>query len=239
MNKFVMGNHKCNTSTMDKLPGSDVLSHTLRAVDAAEGPAVFKLAVLLHDIGKRDTRTVGDDNEFHFHGHEKIGADMAAKICKRMKLPNAVSDYVAILVREHMFMMDKRTNKRAVKRLMRRCAQNGLVRAEDIANMRKADKAGNMFFQMWTSGDHPGVDRFLKLVEELKWEDLVLTVKDLDINGHDLMDLDFAPGPIFSEILNACLDEVIEERVENTRESLIAFINDKYPVIVAEEDDNE
>jgi len=246
MTKFVLGNHKCNINTMEKKPGSDVLSHTLRAVDATPteyGP-MFRLAVLLHDVGKRKTRTVGDDNEFHFYGHEKVGAEDAANICNRMKLSKKQTQFVVALVREHMFMMDERTTKGAVKRLMQRLPEG--CTAKDVARMRISDKMGNMFFRNNSAHKLIGVARFIELANEIEEDESALKVTDLNINGHDLMDMGFEPGPIFSEILNFCLAEVIEERIENTRESLIAFINEMYtfhnemyPVMVVEEKNDE
>lgn len=73
--------------------------HTLRMLAAeTSGDPLFRFAVLLHDIGKPATR----DDQGHFYGHEKVGAEMAERICRRLKLTNRERQLVCWLVQDHM-----------------------------------------------------------------------------------------------------------------------------------------
>lgn len=66
------------------------------------GVWVVKFATLLHDIGKPETMTVGDDGSVHFYGHEKVGAEKAEAICRRLRLSRREQGVIVSLVRYHM-----------------------------------------------------------------------------------------------------------------------------------------
>jgi len=86
----------------NKIPGEDLLDHTLRTVDAATaGSPRVRLAALVHDIGKPATIDDGP-----FRRHDTVGADLAAALLDRLHLPRATTDRVVHLVRNHMFTYD-------------------------------------------------------------------------------------------------------------------------------------
>ena len=85
----------------------DVFEHTMVLLDydtkyfESEDIAV-RLALLLHDIGKIVTKTVGDDGRVHFYDHEFAGGTMVVDILKRLKYDNKTIDTVQFLVKNHM-----------------------------------------------------------------------------------------------------------------------------------------
>ena len=85
----------------------DVFEHTMALLDydtnhfESEDVAV-RLALLLHDIGKIKTKTVGDDGRVHFYNHEFVGSEMVVDILKRLKYDNKTIDTVQFLVKNHM-----------------------------------------------------------------------------------------------------------------------------------------
>ena len=85
----------------------DVFEHTMALLDydvkhfKCDDISV-KLALLLHDVGKIRTRTVGEDGRVHFYDHEFKGAEMVADILKRLKYDNKTIDTVQFLVKNHM-----------------------------------------------------------------------------------------------------------------------------------------
>lgn len=66
------------------------------------GRWVLKFATLLHDIAKPQTMTVNSDGDICFYKHEKIGSEMAAQICERLRLSRRESEFIVALVRNHM-----------------------------------------------------------------------------------------------------------------------------------------
>ena len=63
---------------------------------------VWKLAVLLHDVAKPETRSVDVDGRTRFIGHDRIGADRVRAIAERLRWPGRGSDVLALLVRQHL-----------------------------------------------------------------------------------------------------------------------------------------
>ena len=119
----------------DKVPGEDLLDHSLRSVDAApaERPIV-RLAALLHDIGKPATYADG-----HFHRHDEVGAEQAEALTRRLRMPRAIGERVALLVRHHMFTYEPSWSDAAVRRFLRRIG--GVANAKDLFALRAADAA--------------------------------------------------------------------------------------------------
>ncbi|MBI4665320.1 MAG: HD domain-containing protein [Nitrospinae bacterium] len=64
--------------------------------------SVLKLAALLHDIGKPSTKAVDDTGKATFHAHEKASAELAKQALTRLRAPNAVTDGVVTLIKNHL-----------------------------------------------------------------------------------------------------------------------------------------
>lgn len=85
----------------------DVFEHTMALLDYdtkyfKDGDVAVRLALLLHDIGKIRTRSVGDDGRVHFYDHEFVGSEMVVDILKRLKYDNKTIDDVRFLIKNHM-----------------------------------------------------------------------------------------------------------------------------------------
>lgn len=63
---------------------------------------LLKLATLLHDVAKPETRTCGEDGRYHFHGHHLTGLDIIKKIGTNLSLSNREIEYLSVLVGNHM-----------------------------------------------------------------------------------------------------------------------------------------
>ena len=86
----------------------DVYTHSLVVLEQAvsretDGPdLVLRLAALLHDIGKPDTRRREPDGRVSFHHHEAVGAKMTRRRLRELRYPKAIVDDVAQLVFLHL-----------------------------------------------------------------------------------------------------------------------------------------
>jgi poly(A) polymerase/tRNA nucleotidyltransferase (CCA-adding enzyme) len=202
----------------------DVYTHSLMTLDAANDD--IKLAALLHDIAKPRC----DTKDGHFYGHDVMGAEMTKEIMRRMKFPNAEIERVSTLVRYHMFYFphieegmeeQKQENIKAhewtdsaVRRFIAKVGDENL---DELFELRVADATGNT-----SSSFKP--DEIAELqarIAEVRAEDMALSIEDLDITGHDLMELGVEKGPRVGEILNKLLDMVIDDPLINTKERLI------------------
>lgn len=86
----------------------DVYTHSLVVMEQAieretDGPdLVLRLAALLHDIGKPDTRRKEADGRVSFHHHEVVGAKMTRRRLRELRYPKSVVDEVSQLVFLHL-----------------------------------------------------------------------------------------------------------------------------------------
>ena len=84
----------------------DVWDHTRLVVSniVKSGTDDFALVLggLLHDVGKPPTRTIDDQGNTRFFGHEAVGADMARTILNRWKMPSDDITRICTLVKNHM-----------------------------------------------------------------------------------------------------------------------------------------
>ncbi len=194
----------------------DVFYHSIFSCDAAScDNLAVRLSALLHDIGKPGTLTYDKNGEPGFHGHETLSADMAQTILKRLKFPNSVTVRVIHLIKHHMFNYTEDWSDAAVRRFIARVGQENIA---DLIRLRRADQIGtcNRYFIS---------DNLIKLmdrIEIIKQKDQAFTIKDLNINGNDIMKaLGIKEGYKIGIILDFLLESVLEDPETNNRKTLI------------------
>lgn len=184
----------------------DVLEHTFAVVDKTTPDLVLRLAALLHDIGKPDTREFGPDG-VSFHHHEVVGARMARKRLRALRYPKEVVEDVADLVHLHLrpHTLKLGWSDSAVRRYVRDAGPllgrlNELVRSDvTTANPRREGAIQRRIDEL--------EERIAALSEQ----------EELDrmrppIDGHQVMDyLGIGPGPKVGEVLELLLERRIEE----------------------------
>lgn len=212
----------------------DVLDHLFYACDGApENKLNVRLAALFHDIGKPDAKNITMQEVFDskecckknletitFYNHEKYSAEITQKIMTRLKFSNEMIKNVIHLVKEHMFHYEENWTNAAVRRFIIRVGKENL---EDLYDLRFADMYG-----MWNQKIEIKYSEPVALLLELKErinEELMkqnaLSLKNLNLNGKDLMENGIPAGKKLGEILNHLLDCVIEDPSLNSREKLL------------------
>ena len=197
----------------------DVFTHTAFVMENVGPDLSLRWAALLHDIGKVPTFTQDDTGRGHFYGHAPKGAEMAEEVLHRLKAPTALTEQVVTLIGNHMVKTER--TRKAVRRLLSRL---GWENTEKLLQLQKADI---MSKGVENDGDLTQFDTLKALLEEIRREDACLTVKDLKVNGRDLMALGLK-GPKIGQTLSALLDQVLEETLENEKEALLAYVQQKY-----------
>lgn len=101
----------------------DVLDHSLEALNQLlhgfpEADAALRWATLLHDVGKPATVGRGALGHVTFYGHDKVGAELASKLLRRLRMESALVVRVASLVRYHMLPLPR--GERAARRFVHR-----------------------------------------------------------------------------------------------------------------------
>jgi tRNA nucleotidyltransferase (CCA-adding enzyme) len=195
----------------------DVYEHSLHTLEhSAKKKYNFdtRLASLLHDIGKPATRRLDTKrNIYTFHGHDVVGARIAKKILERLKFSNATIDKVGKLIRWHMFFSDTETiTLSAVRRMIRNV---GVENIWELQNLRICDRIGT-----GRPKESPyRLRKYRSMIEEALRDPV--SVAQLKIDGGVLIkDLGMTPGPAMGFILNALLEEVLDDPEKNNLEYL-------------------
>lgn len=202
--------------TQNKYHKYDIYYHSIYSCDAAspEEPLI-RFASLLHDIGKVPTRRAGTEGNNTFYNHEIVGSRMAKRIMQRLKFSNDEIARVVNLVSNHMFHYTDDWSDGAVRRFMRKV---GVENINDLIKVRMADRRGNGT----KSGFPPQIRILCQRVEKIIEEENAITVKDLQITGHDLMNhLNIKPGPGVGIILNELLEKVLDDPEMNQKDTLL------------------
>ena len=86
----------------DGLAGFEIDAYIGEPIGGQRRGVLLKLAGLLHDVAKPETKMVAADGRVHFYGHPERGAETAARICRRLRLGRKETSFVALLVEEHL-----------------------------------------------------------------------------------------------------------------------------------------
>ncbi len=196
----------------------DVFTHICHVVEATPGELTLRWAALLHDVGKVSTYAPDETGRGHFYGHARVGAQMADAILLRLKAPTALRSAVVALISRHMTLLEPER-----KLLRRRLSQYGVEGVQNLLALQKAD-----FGSKGVTGDDPdpGFSQIEDLLLELLEEDACLGLKDLAVDGKDLLALGFPSGKALGQCLNRLLEAVVEERLPNEREALLRLAAD-------------
>ena len=196
----------------------DVLEHSLRSCDAASaGNLPVRLAALLHDIGKPGALRREEDGTLSFHGHEKLSAELSVGLLTRLRFSNQLIHKTRHLVLHHMFNYTGQWSDAAVRRFIARVGEEHIP---DLLALRRADQVG-------TCGDSSpsaALAAFSRRLEQVLAAAGALTLKDLAVDGRDVMDaLRLPPGPHIGVLLAHLLESVLEDPQLNRKESLLAI----------------
>ena len=194
--------------------------HTIQAVEPLETEELtllVRLAALFHDIAKPMVqKKVSKQEEPVYYNHEVVGANVAKKVMRRLKYSNAEIDFVTLLVRQHMFYYQDEWTDGAVRRFMKAV---GIENIKPLLKLREADRLGSGNRK---DKESKAIPKLLARIDKIIEEENAITVKDLKINGNDLMkEFNLKPGPIVGKILNYLLDLILDEPSLNDKEKLM------------------
>ncbi len=193
----------------------EVFEHNVRALDYTakkDYSLAVRMAALLHDVGKPRSKA-GNGPDSSFHQHEYIGAKMAAQALDRLRFPKDFTEQVAHLVRRHMFYYNVGdVTPAGVRRFVVRVGPENI---DDLLKVREADRIGSGVLKAVPYK----LRHLLFMIEKVK-QDPILP-KMLALRGEDLMALlKIKPSPRVGWILNALLEEVLDDPELNNKEYL-------------------
>lgn len=195
----------------------DVWEHTAWVVQRAPKTRLARWAALLHDIGK-PAAFFEENGRGHFLGHPALSEQLAKNIMNRLSMsPSFVSD-VLTLVRLHDWQYA--ATSKSVKRALVQFGGNvDLFRT--LIGIKRADALGQSDYSSKRLDLSYELERVL---DEVLADEEAFSLAHLAISGNDIIALGVPTGPEIGRLLDDALDAVIDERVENERDALIAFV---------------
>jgi len=203
----------------------DIYYHNLYTCDAADPDDYrIRLAALFHDIGKyyakKEIEEKNAVKKSVFYNHEIIGGGITRKIMRRLKFSNQDIKTVTHLIKNHMFHYTYQWTDGAVRRFIRKV---GMENINALFELRRADRIGNGL----KKGESRSVINLRKRIEKVIEEENAITVKDLTVNGYDIMrEFSLKPGPLIGRILSFLLEEILDDPSKNEYEKLLLLARD-------------
>ncbi len=209
----------------------DVLDHNFYACDGSPREKLnVRLAALFHDIGKPAVKKIipsPEGSQITFYCHDSVGAKMVREIMARLKFSNAEIDNVSHLVKEHMFHYESSWTDAAVRRFIQRVGKENI---EDLFDLRLADVYGmhNCRPRVHDSITGAGLVEFQDRIDSVLAQKSALSLKDLAVNGKDLMEEGIPSGQMLGKILKQLFETVTDDPEMNTREKLLPLASNLF-----------
>lgn len=206
----------------------NVGEHTLKVLEqiGAEGEwskkelQILRFAALLHDVAKPEVQVTDTQGAQHFPKHGEAGAKKAKEIMRRLKFDNETTDMVVRLVAAHeqyISITDSfEDNLVAMRYMMYRLGPDMM---ELLWELQRADvNAQNpVFLQHKLSV----LKETKRLHQEVINRKECVSLKQLAVNGKDLIEIGAVPGKQIGELLEKLLEEVLKYPEKNTKDILI------------------
>ena len=177
----------------------------------------IRYALLFHDIGKPAKMTEDEDGHRHFKGHADESERIAKNVLRRLKTDNNTIDTVCTLVKYH----DHRPNadRKGIRRAINLIGKENYpllfpIRVADTLAQSSYKRAEKLSYEK----------EVMKIYMEILDADECVSLKDLAVNGKDLMEAGIKPGPELGEKLKYLLELVLENPECNTKEYLLSKI---------------
>jgi poly(A) polymerase len=185
--------------------------------------SLLKLAALLHDVAKPQTKAVTEEGRTRFLGHSKEGAAVAAAVMERLRFSGKGVKLVEIVINYHLrpgqMSQQGLPSRRAIYRYFRDCGEAGI----DILYLSLADHLASRGPNLNLSGwrEHARLVDYV-IAQHAEQEELVSPVRLL--SGHDLINVfNMKPGPRMGKLLEVVREAQASGEI-STKEEALALV---------------
>ncbi|NBH13852.1 CCA tRNA nucleotidyltransferase [Lachnospiraceae bacterium] len=195
----------------------NVGEHTILAMQNIRPDKILRLTMLLHDVGKPACKTADENGIYHFFGHPTEGARIARIILRRLKFDNDTIRRVTALIQWH----DDRPSLKesAVRRAIHRV---GKEQYPALFEVKRADTLAKNNYRRREKMEL--IDEYEAVYRSILEKNQCLDLKELAVNGLDMMELGLERGREIGVALNRLLMHVLEYPEDNTRDILMNLI---------------
>lgn len=189
----------------------DLYNHTLTSMKLIDPEIHLRLSMLFHNLGKVKTELADKDGR-DYYNNEEISAEISERILKDLRYDNETIKKVAALVKYHHYKFEGR---KSIKRILNKI---GYDLVKDLIKIQRAD--------ILAQNDIYAKEAIINLMENEEELNKIINEKqcfrlrDLKINGKDLIEMGFTKGTEIGKTLDDILVKVIEEKIKNDEKEL-------------------
>ena len=192
--------------------------HTIHSVEAAPADVALRLAMLLHDIGKPACKSTDEQGVDHFYGHPAVSARLADEMLQALKFDSKTRERVVLLVKRHDVPLPP--TGPAIRRWLSRLGPEAFFQ---LLEVKRADNMGQNLEKV--RGRLAELGEIRAQAERILAEKQCLTLKDLAVNGRDVIAAGIEPGPEVGQVLKGLLKRILDGEIQNQRNALLKGIN--------------
>ena len=191
--------------------------HTIHTVEAAPSDLVLRLTMLLHDIGKPACKSTDENEIDHFYGHPAVSAKLADQMLRALKFDNKTRERVVTLVEHHDVQIPCRD--RSIRKWLGRLGPETFFQ---LLEVKRADGMGQAYELV--KDRLTELEKMKTKAKELVAQGQCFSLKNLAVNGQDVIAAGIVPGPEVGRVLEGLLERVLSGEVPNEREALLKAI---------------
>lgn len=192
----------------------DVWNHTLKAVETVPEDTVLRWAALLHDCGKPAVKTFGADGTAHFYGHIEKSLSLAEEILNGLRFSNCEREAVLTLIKYHGEVYP--ISEKRLKKLLGKLGETAVFQLFQLSRADLAAQCPQLYEERLARIRESEI-----LAKEILSREECLTLRDLAVNGGDLLALGVPQGPELGKLLSSLLEEVLGGTLPNQQEPLL------------------
>lgn len=198
----------------------DVWQHTAAAVAGTVPDPLIRLTLLLHDCGKPSTFTMDAEGNGHFYSHAAMSEKMATAVLSRFRYDRETTEQVLKLIHYHDTILP--TDPKGIKHFLSRHGEEFLRR---LLAVKEGDCAGHA--PSFIPERQEELRRIRRVLDEVIAEGDCFSLKDLAVNGDDVIRAGVPSGKQVGCLLQELLTAVIDGTVANERQELLFLLRKK------------
>ncbi|HIJ54758.1 MAG TPA: CCA tRNA nucleotidyltransferase [Deltaproteobacteria bacterium] len=180
---------------------------------------LLKFSALMHDIGKPSSKSIDENGDTHFYGHEKVGVKIIGSVFGHLKLSNHDARFIEHMVRNHLsplqlFQSEKQrrlTPKGVARFFMKNGEMTPFVLLHALADQMAKEKKEDHRYRHFIS----------KLLEDFFSRFKTIRHKPKLVSGNDLIrEFGLSPSPLFKTILTRIEEKRLSEEITTKAEAL-------------------
>jgi len=196
----------------------DVLGHSLKVLKGVPAKLTTRLAALMHDVGKSQTKEV-IDGEVHFYKHEEVSGEMARIIMTRLKYPNNIIEPVVKAVDQHMRLKSAGDDANITDKALRKLSRQLGDHLEDTLDLMHSDNLAHATTSVMPN-QIPNIRKRLKGLKALTKENPKLPVNGGDVMKHVGLN---KGGPIVGKLL-ALVQDAWDDNPKLSRDDALNLV---------------